>query len=89
MNQAYALKNPRWEDFEYSYLDDLGGNPMAYIGNGYTVADYDGSSRTTYLDPANIDYPPVPSPRHVEVRRVPSADEKKITIDQVVPVTVS
>ena len=35
---------------------------MGWLGNGYTVADYDGSSRTTYLDPSMIDYPPVPFP---------------------------
>jgi hypothetical protein len=62
---------------------------MAYIGNGYTLADYDGSSRTKYLDPENIDYPPVPAPRRVQVERVPERDEKKVTIDQVVPVTVA
>lgn len=56
-----ALENTRWEDFDYTYLDELNGNPMGWLGNGYTMTDYTaGSSRTTYLDPANIDYPPVP-----------------------------
>ena len=58
-----ALENTRWEDFEYTYLDELHGNPMGWLGNGYTKADYDGSSRTAYLDPSNIDYPPVPEAR--------------------------
>jgi hypothetical protein len=62
---------------------------MAYLGNGYTIADYDGSSRTTYLEKANIDFPPIPKPRTVQVPSAPERDEKKITIDQVVPVTVS
>ena len=62
LNLMYAQRNPRWEDFDYTYLDELGGNPMCWLGNGYTKADYDGSSRTTYLDPAHIDYPPVPAP---------------------------
>lgn len=56
----YAQRNPRWEDFDYTYLDEMGGNPMTWLGNGYTVADYDGSSRTTYLDANVIDYPPIP-----------------------------
>ncbi|CAM1506055.1 Fc.00g056960.m01.CDS01 [Cosmosporella sp. VM-42] len=60
LNQMIALDNTRWEDFEYTYLDELNGNPMGWLANGYTLADYDGSSRTTYLDPTNIDYPPVP-----------------------------
>lgn len=63
MNQLYALQHPRWEDFDYTYLDELEGNPMSWLGNGYTVADYDGSSRTAYLDPTMIDYPPVPEPQ--------------------------
>lgn len=58
----YAQRNPRWEDFDYTYLDELGGNPMCWLANGYTKADYDsdGASRTVYLDPKHIDYPPVP-----------------------------
>lgn len=62
LNQMIALENTRWEDFDYTYLDELNGNPMGWLGNGYTVADYNGSSRTAYLDKANIDYPPVPPP---------------------------
>jgi hypothetical protein len=38
----------------------MGDNPLTWLGNGYTVADYDGSSRTSYLDPTLIDYPPIP-----------------------------
>ncbi|KAF2801808.1 FAD/NAD(P)-binding domain-containing protein [Mytilinidion resinicola] len=60
LNLLHAARNPRWEDFDYIYLDELGGNPLTWLGNGYTMADYDGSSRTSYLDPAVIDYPPIP-----------------------------
>jgi hypothetical protein len=77
----YAQRNPRWEDFDYTYLDELQGNPMCWLANGYTNADYDGSSRTLYLDPEHINYPPVPEPfnsviepakmnAHVEVTEV-------------------
>lgn len=62
LNTMISLRNPRWEDFDYTYREELDGNPMCWLGNGYTKADYDGSSKTTYLDPANIDYPPVPEP---------------------------
>jgi cation diffusion facilitator CzcD-associated flavoprotein CzcO len=31
-----ALENPRWEDFEYSYVDD---SPMGWLGDGSTEAD--------------------------------------------------
>lgn len=57
------MEHTRWEDFDYTYLDELHGNPMGWLGNGYTVADYNGSSRTAYLDPKIIDYPPIPSER--------------------------
>ena len=69
-----ALEHTRWEDFDYTYLDELSGNPMGWLGNGYTIADYNGSSRTTYLDPTIIDYPPVPKPFVVAdgVRKVES-----------------
>ncbi|KAB5551065.1 hypothetical protein GE09DRAFT_1000878, partial [Coniochaeta sp. 2T2.1] len=60
LNQMIALENTRWEDFDYTYRDELNGNPVGWLGNGYTRADYDGSSRTTYLDMSVIDYPPVP-----------------------------
>jgi hypothetical protein len=56
----YAQRNPRWEDFDYKYLNEMDGNPMTWLGNGYTISDYDGSSRTTYLDRSLIDYPPIP-----------------------------
>jgi hypothetical protein len=60
LNTMISLRNPRWEDFDYTYREELLSNPMCWLGNGYTVADYDGSSKTRYLDTANIDYPPVP-----------------------------
>jgi hypothetical protein len=60
LNLLYAQRNPKWEDFEYTYCDELQGNPVSWLANGYTVADYDGSSRTKYLDPSFIDYPPIP-----------------------------
>lgn len=72
-----ALENTRWEDFDYTYLDELNGNPMGWLANGYVKADYDGSSRTAYLDPANIDYPPVPEPKAVQGNGVPRETEKE------------
>ena len=94
LNQLYALRHPRWEDFEYTYLDELDDNPLAWLGNGYTSADYDGSTRTAYLDPAMIDYPPIPEkPRETDLStdivEVPAKQdlEKYTAIDHVVPVS--
>ena len=81
LNQMVAFENTRWEDFDYTYLDELNGNPMGWLGNGYTLADYDASSRTTYLDPANIDYPPVPPPpkaQKMEVDQNHKVKEEKL-----------
>ncbi|KAK6382936.1 hypothetical protein LTS17_003606 [Exophiala oligosperma] len=51
-----ALKNPRFEDFEYEYLEVLGSNTMAWLGNGTTVAQVSGQDTTAYL--VDNDTPP-------------------------------
>jgi hypothetical protein len=40
-----ALEKQRWEDFEYSYVDDM---PMGWLGNGSTVADHDPNADKAY-----------------------------------------
>lgn len=59
LSLLHAQRNPRWEDWDYEYLDEMGGNAMSWLCNGYTLADYKGTTRTKYLDPAEIDFPPV------------------------------
>ena len=45
---AYVRRNPRWEDFEYTYLRPE--NRFAYFGNGWTKREADpGSDMTPYL----------------------------------------
>ncbi|OQV09822.1 hypothetical protein CLAIMM_13905 [Cladophialophora immunda] len=51
-----ALETPRFEDFEYEYLDALGANTMAWLGNGTTVAQIGGQDTTAYL--VDQDVPP-------------------------------
>ncbi|OAL30493.1 hypothetical protein AYO20_08712 [Fonsecaea nubica] len=51
-----ALENPRYEDFQYEYLDALGSNTMAWLGNGTTVAQVSGEDTTEYL--VDNDVPP-------------------------------
>ncbi|KAB8200573.1 hypothetical protein BDV34DRAFT_230175 [Aspergillus parasiticus] len=56
---AKVLENPRFEDYEYTYID---GRDMAWMGNGFTTPELDASvPASTYLDPAHIDYPSVPA----------------------------
>lgn len=54
-----CFENPRWEDFDYEYLepeDDV----LAWTGNGLTVAQMEDSKTTQYLD--EVDIPPVLCP---------------------------
>ncbi|CAK7199559.1 hypothetical protein SEUCBS139899_002239 [Sporothrix eucalyptigena] len=52
-----TLETPRWEDYEYTYLDGT-NNSVAWLGNGFTMCERDkASDKSTYLDPKNIDYP--------------------------------
>lgn len=51
-NHATAVrKEPRWEDYEYEYLDESQGNSLLwYLGNGGTKAEQDpASDMTSYL----------------------------------------
>lgn len=51
-------REPRWEDWDYEYLDESQGNRFLwYFGNGGTRAEQDDKSdMTTYLDlPENLD----------------------------------
>jgi hypothetical protein len=57
LHATQALANPRWEDFVYEYVDDNAG---AWIGNGWTVNEREKKVNVDYLNPDQIDFPPVP-----------------------------
>lgn len=38
-----ALSQPRWEDYEYTYVDS---NPFSYLGDGFTHIEHTGEDRT-------------------------------------------
>jgi hypothetical protein len=68
-----ALEKPRWEDFDYEYVD---GNPFGWFGNGWSEADADEKmDRAYYLDGANMIYEPV------EKRGDGIADEMKERVE--------
>ncbi|EWC48772.1 hypothetical protein DRE_00077 [Drechslerella stenobrocha 248] len=53
-----VLSNPRWEDWQYEYLND---NPYGWLGNGWTMADLKPEAdRAYYLVHGQVDIPPVP-----------------------------
>lgn len=55
-----TLERPRFEDYEYTYVE---GNPVAWLGNGFTVCERDAKSdKSKYLDPESIDYPSITVP---------------------------
>ncbi|KAF2263232.1 FAD/NAD(P)-binding domain-containing protein [Lojkania enalia] len=62
-----AMRSPRWEDFEYTYLgeEDLGGregNRMAWLGNGWTEGGLESRDLAWYLYPEFMEKPVAPLP---------------------------
>jgi len=49
-----ALSHPRWEDFEYTYVN---ANPFGWMGNGWTQNELDKNINVDYLNVENIDFP--------------------------------
>ncbi|KDR85545.1 hypothetical protein GALMADRAFT_234472 [Galerina marginata CBS 339.88] len=55
---AMALAHPRWEDFNYEYLDGI-KNRLHWLGDGNTMMDKDpDADKGWYLRTENVDYPP-------------------------------
>ena len=52
------MRTVRFEDFEYEYMEELGGNILSWLGNGLTVAQERDDFTTGYLD--TVDLPPIP-----------------------------
>jgi hypothetical protein len=51
-----TLKEPRWQDYEYEYLNQR--NTFGYLGDGWTEVEKTGGDVAYYLD--EVDYPPIP-----------------------------
>ena len=52
-----ALEQPRWEDYEYTYVDDnTSGSCLYWLGDGSTVAENEGKplTRAWYVGGAKI-----------------------------------
>ncbi|MCJ1309536.1 hypothetical protein MMC25_003196 [Agyrium rufum] len=57
LHAVQTLANPRWEDFEYTYVD---GNEFGWIGDGWCVADRtEGADRSWYLDEQRMVHEPL------------------------------
>ena len=49
-----AMANPRWEDYEYEYVND---NPVGWLGDGWTENEKNKTISVDYLDDDKLDYP--------------------------------
>ncbi|KAJ5542821.1 hypothetical protein N7535_005245 [Penicillium sp. DV-2018c] len=58
-SSLHAMKvfaNPRWEDFEYEYVND---NVSGWLGDGWTENEKLNMVNVDYLDDDKVDFPPV------------------------------
>jgi cation diffusion facilitator CzcD-associated flavoprotein CzcO len=75
-----AMRSPRWEDFEYVYVDELdressenglhgvgkNANRLAWLGNGWTSNQQESKDLAWYLYPDIMDKPVAPLPEKKE-----------------------
>lgn len=64
------MAHPRWEDFEYEYVND---NWNGWIGDGWTENEKHKRINVDYLDEDQIDFPQTVI-RHVEDVRADGGD---------------
>ena len=50
-----VFANPRWEDFDYEYVND---NPTGWFGDGWTENEKHDRINVNYLDDDQVDFPP-------------------------------
>jgi cation diffusion facilitator CzcD-associated flavoprotein CzcO len=81
-----AMRSPRWEDYEYTYVDELEGrvdeahsnglgskrkaNRLAWLGNGWSVNQLEGRDLAWYLYPEFVDKPLAPKPEENELLKI-------------------
>jgi len=57
LHAVRTFENPRWEDYDYVYLNEQ-KNRFAWLGDGWTQVEKYGGDTAFYME--DIDYPPVP-----------------------------
>lgn len=76
-----AMRSPRWEDYDYIYVDELEGresrklggketNRMAWLGNGWSVNQLEERDLAWYLYPEFVEKPSAPLPEKNEMFRI-------------------
>lgn len=64
IHAVVAFDNPRYEDYNYTYLPETEDNIFSWLGKGLTIAQDEGRATTTYLD--FVKQPPVICPEEIE-----------------------
>lgn len=59
-----TLRSPRWEDYEYEYVDtkDENFNRLGWLGNGCSELQLNGGDLSYYIEPEHVDFPSAPLP---------------------------
>tara|TARA_R110002003_G_scaffold41_8_gene2871 strand:- start:9806 stop:10729 length:924 start_codon:yes stop_codon:yes gene_type:complete len=77
-----AMRSPRWEDYEYVYVDELAGqgdanglggskaNRLAWLGNGWSVNQLEERDLAWYLYPEFVEKPVAPKPEENSVFKI-------------------
>lgn len=54
LHSMKVFANPRWEDFEYCYVND---NVFGWLGDGWTENEKHNNINVDYLDDNMVDFP--------------------------------
>jgi cation diffusion facilitator CzcD-associated flavoprotein CzcO len=81
-----AMRSPRWEDYEYIYVDELEGrvdeahenglggkrkaNRLAWLGNGWSANQLEKRDLAWYLYPEFVEKPMAPKPEENELLKI-------------------
>ncbi|KAH7392708.1 hypothetical protein BKA66DRAFT_412029 [Pyrenochaeta sp. MPI-SDFR-AT-0127] len=81
-----AMRSPRWEDYDYTYIDELEGvegdglnsgkstrkraNRLAWLGNGWSAKQLEEKDLAWYLYPEFVEKPVAPLPEENETYRI-------------------
>lgn len=65
LHAVETFRSPRWEDFDYKYVQDESGKPVSqfkWLGNGWSYPQRHGGDLAFYLEPEYLDIPSAPLP---------------------------
>lgn len=75
IHAVIAFDNPRWEDFDYTYLPETEYNHFSWLGKGLALAQERDEVTTEYLD--LVDKPPV-----INHEAIPEHESSYLTLEE-------